>query len=86
MKQNGAKKHSVFSSWFRAQYGPRPVFNLEALKAQLCDARVSVAELSSQIARVEAYDAAERAALYAWQAARTWPKSRAASKARPRKR
>ena len=87
-KANGwGKSNSAFDKWFQEQFGP-PVFNdpiaLEEYRDELNGLQAKVDEMKRRLVRHGQYEEHQRAALYAWQAKGTTPKTLA--KARPRAR
>jgi hypothetical protein len=66
-----SKAKSAFGRWFTAQFGARPFANRShtQLLNAVTDARYVLRQAEVRLDLRERYEASERAALYAWQAA-----------------
>ena len=66
------KPKSEFLEWFEAQFGKRPMSEKDEIKlqAEFDIAQATVWKLERKIRELRAWDADQRAALYAWDARR----------------
>lgn len=63
------KDVSAFSVWFKEQFGGRPAFvTIETLQDEVEEARQNLQECEYKLQRLESWELAYTAALYAWQA------------------